>query len=68
MAEQASKTARRSLNQIQTVRTPYHVFKRVPNGKPVRPVASFTTKDEADAFAAQMKGYVFFWKDDVSSR
>lgn len=64
MAEQTSKTARRSLVQVNTVRTPFHVFQNTADGKSHRPVASFTTKAEADALALAINGYVFVWGDE----
>jgi hypothetical protein len=65
MAEQTSKTARRSLAQVNTMRTPFHVFQRTQDGKPHRPVASFATKAEAEALAAEITGYVFIWGDET---
>lgn len=65
MAEQTSKTARRSLAQVQSVRKPFHVFKSTQDGKPHRPVNSFTRREEAEALAAQIEGYVFVWGDEA---
>jgi hypothetical protein len=64
MAEQTSKTARRSLVQVNTVRTPFHVFQNTADGKSHRPVASFVTKAEAEALASEINGYVFVWGDE----
>jgi hypothetical protein len=65
MAEQTSKTARRSLVQVNTIRTPFHVFQYTKNGKPSRPLASFSTRAEAEVLAAKIAGYVFVWGDEV---
>jgi hypothetical protein len=65
MAEQLSKTARRSLVQVNTIRTPFQVFKPTKPGRAALPLASFATKQEAEQFAAQIGGYVFFWQDEL---
>ena len=67
MAEQLSKTARRSLGQGGAVRLPFQVFKPTKPGKANHPVGSFATRDEAEAFAAEVGGYVFSWRDDMRS-
>jgi hypothetical protein len=64
MAEQLSKTARRSLGQGGGVRTPFQVFRRAKAGKANHPVAYFATKEEAEAYAASIDGYVFTWRDE----
>ena len=64
MAEQTSKTARRSLIQVNTVHTPFHVFQNTTDGKSRRPIASFATKAEAETLASQIDGYVFVWGDE----
>jgi hypothetical protein len=64
MAEQLSKTARRSLGQGSGIRTPFQVFRPVKAGKANHPVAYFATKEEAEAYAASIGGYVFTWRDD----
>lgn len=64
MAEQLSKTARRSLGQGGGVRTPFQVFKPAKAGKANHPVPYFATKEEAEAYAASIGGYVFTWRDD----
>jgi len=65
MAEQLSKTARRSLAQNIAVRTPFQVFRPNKPGKANHPVASFATKEEADVYAATIGGYVFTWRDEI---
>ena len=65
MAEQLSKTARRSMVQGNTVRMPFQVFKPTKRGKPHHPVASFASKAEAEAFAAEIGGYIFAWRDEA---
>jgi len=65
MAEQLSKTARRSLGQSNTIRTPFQVFRPSKPGRANHPVACFATKEEADAFAASIGGYVFSWRDEI---
>ena len=65
MAEQLSKTARRSLAQNIAIRTPFQVFRANRPGKANYPVASFATKEEADAHAVKIGGYVFTWRDEI---
>lgn len=65
MAEQTSKTARRSLVQVNTIRTPFHVFQHTKDGKARLPIASFGTKAEAEALASAITGYVFVWGDEA---
>jgi hypothetical protein len=65
MAEQLSKTARRSLGQSNTIRTPFQVFKPSKPGKANYPVACFASKEDAEALAAAIGGYVFSWRDEV---
>lgn len=67
MAEQLSKTARRSMVQGNTVRTPFQVFRPNKPGKANHPVASFATREEAETYATQIGGYVFAWRDDTRS-
>jgi hypothetical protein len=65
MAEQLSKTARRSLGQSNTIRTPFQVFRPNKPGRANHPVACFATQEEANAFAASIGGYVFSWRDEI---
>jgi hypothetical protein len=65
MAEQLSKTARRSMSQVNTTRLPFQVFKPTKPGKANRPVASFGSREEAEAYAKTVDGYVFAWRDDM---
>jgi nitrous oxide reductase accessory protein NosL len=64
MAE-LSKTARRSMVQGNAVRTPFQVFKPTKPGKANHPVASFASREDAEAFAAEIGGYVFTWRDEA---
>ena len=65
MAEQLSKTARRSLGQSGGVRTPFQVFRRAKAGKANHPGAYFATKEDAEAYAAAIGGYMFTWRDEI---
>ena len=67
MAEQLSKTARRSLVHVHTVRTRFQVFKPTKPGKAAYPVASFASQEAAEAFANKIGGYVFCWREDRRS-
>jgi hypothetical protein len=51
--------------QGNTVRTPFQVFKPAKPGKANHPVASFASREEAEAFATQIGGYVFAWRDET---
>jgi hypothetical protein len=60
MPAQLSKTARRSSGRANTVRLPFQVFRPNKPGRPTRLAACFPSQEEAEAFAAQIGGYVFF--------
>jgi hypothetical protein len=53
------------MNQGNTVRMPFQVFKSTKRGKAHHPVASFASREEAEAFAAEIGGYLFAWGDEA---